>query len=100
NPLPVYDILANTSDTNRIYIVKLTLTLDYDTNNTNLGKELSGKSDQISNIILMTLISTKKIDVDDNTGRGKFKALLMKNIDKILSEGKVDDIYYNNFTIY
>lgn len=90
----------NTADIDEPHFVRLKILIAYPEKNTPLMMELGQRKYQIRDIIISTISSMKKEDLDEPIERQDLKERLKKLINNILVNGEIIDIYFDEFTVY
>lgn len=87
--------LKNDEKNNNKRYLKATVSLGYDGSNKDIAKELEKKSIEIKDKTLFYLKS-KTIDEFEAANEGNLKSGLVEEINSILTEGQIIDVYFNN----
>ncbi len=80
-------------------MIQMSITLAFQAKNKKLQMELTQNIPQLRDIIIKTL---SKLDSDyfkDTDPLGKFEEDLIKQINRILNEGEIDAIYFQEYTL-
>jgi flagellar FliL protein len=91
--------MANTGDTDQPGLVRLKLQLAYQKDNIKLQNELNERRSEIRDLILLTLGEQKKSDLASSESKRKFKDVLSNRINRVLVAGKIEDVYYDEFSV-
>ena len=88
------DIMVRLADESGRSYLKATMNISYDKKNKKLGKELNSKLTEVKDATLFYLMSKKSEDFraenEENLKKG-----LIEDINKILDEGKIVNIYFD-----
>ncbi len=101
-PLATFELkefMSNTADEDTTHFVRMKMSIGYEKNNLLLQTELSERRIQIFDLILLTLNGKKKNDLDTAQKKQDLKDELIKKINALLTNGKIDDIYYKEFSV-
>lgn len=102
SPLATFELkefMSNTADEDTTHFVRMKMSIGYERNNLLLQTELSEKRMQIFDLIMLTLNGKKKNDLDTAQKKQDLKDELIKKINALLTNGKIDDIYYKEFSV-
>ncbi len=101
-PLATFELkefMSNTADVDTTHFVRMKLSLGYEKNNLLLQTELSERRMQIFDLIMLTLNGKRKEDLDSAQKKQDLKDELIKKINGLLQNGKIQDIYYAEFSV-
>ncbi|MCX8029644.1 MAG: flagellar basal body-associated FliL family protein [Brevinematales bacterium] len=90
----------NTADTDEPHFVRIKMYIAYPEKNNPLMLELGQRKFQIRDIVITTVSSMKKEDLDEPIEREELKERLKKLINNILVNGEILDIFFDEFTVY
>ncbi|MFN4245306.1 MAG: flagellar basal body-associated protein FliL [Brevinematia bacterium] len=90
----------NTADIDEPHFVRLKIYIAYPEKNTPLMMELGQRKFQIRDIVISTVSSMKKEDLDEPIEREEVKERLKKLINNVLINGEIIDIFFDEFTVY
>jgi flagellar FliL protein len=98
--LPLDEFKLNTADIDEPHFLRVQLSLAYkNEDNKKLAQELPQRKEQIRDIILKILSSKEKQDVDEETERQTVKDEIKKEINNVLVNGQIEEIYILEFII-
>ena len=101
-PLKVFDLkqfMANTADIDASHLVRIKLKLAYEAGDIKLMTELNARRAQIRDIIMLFFNDKKKRNLDTALKKRKLKGELMKTINRILIDGEIKNIFYEEFSV-
>ncbi len=102
-PLEVYnfadDFRVNTADKDETHFVKLRLSLGYQQGNKALSTELAQRMPQLRNIINLILAGKTKEELSSIEGQLELREEIKASINHILSEGKIEEVYFYEFIV-
>lgn len=102
-PLEVYnfadDFRVNTADKEESHFIKLKLSLGFEQGNKALSAELSQRVPQIRNIVNLILAGKTKEQLSTIEGQLELREEIKASINHILSEGKIEEVYFNEFIV-
>lgn len=102
-PLEVYnfadDFRVNTADKEETHFIKLKLSLGYQQGNKALSTELAQRMPQLRNIINLILAGKTKEELSSIEGQLELREEIKASINHILSEGKIEEVYFYEFII-
>lgn len=90
----------NTADIDEPHFVRLKIYIAYPEKNTPLMVELGQRKFQIRDIVISTVASMKKEDLDEAIERDELKERLKKLINNVLVNGEIIDVFFDEFTVY
>lgn len=90
---------VNTADTDKSHFFQVVLHLAFDTSSSNLEIELSQRQSQLMHVINIILSSKKKSDLSSILKRLNLAEEIKSQINLILSNGQIKDIYFSEFII-
>jgi flagellar FliL protein len=90
----------NTADIDEPHFVRLKIYIAYPEKNTPLSMELAQRKYQIRDVIISTVSSMKKDELDEPIERQELKERLIKLINNLLVNGEVMDLYFDEFTVF
>lgn len=90
----------NTADVDEPHFVRLKIYIAYPEKNNPLMLELGQRKFQIRDIVISTVSSMKKEDLDEPIEREELKERLKKLINNVLVNGEIIDIFFDEFTVY
>jgi flagellar protein FliL len=94
------EFVLNTADIDEPHYLRVELSLAYEgENNKKLAAELPKRKEQIRDIILKILSQKEKQDIDEQFERDRVKDEIKKEINNILRDGSVEEIYIRKFII-
>lgn len=102
NPLTIFsldDFRVNTADIDEPHFLRVKLGLGYNAENKKLATELPSRKEQIRDIILKILNSKEKQDIDEQVEKDRLKDEIKKEINNVLINGEIEDVYYDEFII-
>jgi flagellar FliL protein len=101
-PLATFELkefMSNTADVDTTHFVRMKLSLGYEKNNLLMQTELSERRKEIFDLIILTLNGKHKEDLDTAQKKLDLKDELLKRINGLLQNGKIDAIYYEEFSV-
>ena len=101
-PLATFELkefMSNTADVDTTHFVRMKMSIGYEKNNLLLQTELSERRMQIFDLIMLTLNGKRKEDLDTAQKKQDLKDELIKKINGLLQNGKIQDIYYAEFSV-
>lgn len=102
-PLEVYtfseDFRVNTADKEEVHFIKLKLSLGFEPGNKVLSTELAQRAPQLRNIINLILAGKTKEQLSTIEGQLELREEIKASINHVLSEGKIDEVYFSEFII-
>lgn len=102
-PLEVYtfseDFKVNTADKEETHFIKLKLSLGFEPGNKVLSTELAQRAPQLRNIINLILAGKTKEQLSTIEGQLELREEIKASINHVLSEGKIEEVYFNEFII-
>lgn len=90
----------NTADIDEPHFVRMKIYIAYPEKSTALSLELGQRKYQIRDIIISTVSSMKKDELDEPIERQELKERLIKLINNILVNGEILDLYFDEFTVF
>ncbi|MCS7299107.1 MAG: flagellar basal body-associated FliL family protein [Spirochaetia bacterium] len=90
----------NTADTDEPHFVRVKIYVAYPEKNNPLMMELGQRKFQMRDIVITTVSSMKKEDLDEPIEREELKERLKKLMNNILVNGEILDIFFDEFTVY
>ncbi len=101
-PLATFELkefMSNTADVDTTHFVRMKMSIGYEKNNLPLQTELSERRKQIFDLIMFTLNKKTKSELDTAEKKQVFTYDLIKIINGLLQTGKIDDIYFEEFSV-
>ncbi|MFN3604682.1 MAG: flagellar basal body-associated protein FliL [Leptonema sp. (in: bacteria)] len=102
-PLEVYnfseDFRVNTADKEEAHFIKLKLSLGFEPGNKALSTELAQRAPQLRNIINLILAGKTKEQLSTIEGQLELREEIKASINHVLSEGKIEEVYFSEFII-
>lgn len=102
-PLEIYNFTdefrVNTADKEEMHFIKLKLTLGFKPGNKALAAELAQRTPQLRNIINLILASKTREELTTIEGQLQLREEIKASINHVLSEGKIEEVYFNEFII-
>ncbi len=89
----------NTADIDEPHFIRIEVALAYEAGNMKLLTELNARRAQIRDIILRILRRKKKEDLDEPSEIERLKEEIKKEINTVLKNGEIKDVYYEEFVI-
>jgi flagellar FliL protein len=90
----------NTADIDEPHFVRMKIYIAYPEKSTPLSLELGQRKYQIRDIIISTVSSMKKDELDEPIERQELKERLIKLINNVLVNGEILDLYFDEFTVF
>jgi flagellar FliL protein len=102
-PLEVYnfteDFRVNTADKEETHFIKLKLSLGFEQGNKALSTELAQRTPQLRNIINLILAGKTKEELSTIEGQLELREEIKASINHVLSEGKIEEVYFSEFIV-
>jgi len=101
-PLAIFmldDFRINTADIDEPRFVRVKINLGYNAGNRQLQNELVERKIQIRDVVLRILNRKEKRDIDTVEGKERLKEEIKKEINNILINGEIEDVYFDEFVI-
>ncbi len=102
-PLEVYtfteDFRVNTADREETHFIRLKLSLGFQPGNKSLSGEITQRTPQLRNIINLILAGKTKEELSTIEGQIELREEIKASINHVLSEGKIEEVYFNEFII-
>jgi flagellar FliL protein len=102
-PLDVYNFTeefrVNTADKEETHFIKLKLSLAFEPGNKALSGELAQRAPQLRNIINLILAGKTKEELSTQQGQLELREEIKASINHVLSEGKVEEVYFSEFIV-
>lgn len=93
------DFRVNTADQGEPHFIKLRLSLGFDPSNAALSAELAQRSPQLRDIVNLILASRTKDELSTIQARLELREEIKASINHVLSEGKISDVYMQEFIV-
>ncbi len=93
------DFRVNTADVSSTHFIKLKLSLGFEEGNAALSGELAKRSDQLRNVINLILAGKTKADLNSVSKQLELREEIKASINHLLSNGKVEEVYFNEFIV-
>lgn len=90
---------VNTADQGEAHFIKLRLSLGFDQGNKALSAELAQRNPQLRNIINLILAGKAKAELNSVQDQLELREEIKASINHVLSEGKITDVYFNEFIV-
>lgn len=90
---------VNTSDQGEAHFIKLRLSLGFDQGNKALSAELAQRNPQLRNIINLILAGKSRAELITVQDQLELREEIKASINHVLSEGKITDVYFNEFIV-
>jgi|YNPMSStandDraft_2_1061718.scaffolds.fasta_scaffold00176_32 flagellar FliL protein len=101
-PLAIFmldDFRLNTADIDEPRFVRAKIILGYNGGNKQLQTELVERKVQLRDIVLRILNRKEKRDIDTEEGKERLKEEIKKEINNILVNGEIEEVYFDEFVI-
>lgn len=101
-PLAIFmldDFRINTADIDEPRFVRVKINLAYNQGNKQLQNELVERKIQLRDVILRILNRKEKRDIDTVEGKERLKEEIKKEINNVLMNGEIEDVYFDEFVI-
>ncbi|NPV39530.1 MAG: hypothetical protein HPY78_09685 [Brevinematales bacterium] len=101
-PLAIFmldDFRINTADIDEPRFVRVKINLAYNQGNKQLQNELVERKVQIRDVVLRILNRKEKRDIDTVEGKERLKEEIKKEVNNILINGEIEDVYFDEFVI-
>ncbi|MCB1307371.1 MAG: flagellar basal body-associated FliL family protein [Leptospiraceae bacterium] len=93
------DFRVNTADTGEPHFIKMKLSLGFESDNAALSAELAQRTPQLRNIINLILMGKTKDELATIQDRLELQEEIKASVNHILSEGKVSEVYFQEFIV-
>lgn len=93
------DFRVNTADKGEMHFIKLKLSLGFENGNKALSAELGQRTPQLRNIINLILAGKMREDLTTIQGQLELREEIKASINHVLSEGKVEEVYFSEFIV-
>jgi len=93
------DFRVNTADRGEPHFIKLRLSLGFDPGNAALSAELAQRTPQLRNIINLILMGKTRDGLSTVQDRLELREEIKASVNHILSEGKIKEVYFNEFIV-
>lgn len=93
------DFRVNTADRGETHFIKMRMSLGFDAGNAALSAELAQRTAQLRHIINLILMQKTKDELSSVQARLELNEEIKASINHILSEGKITDVYFNEFIV-
>jgi len=90
---------ANTADQGEPHFIKLKLSFGFEQGNAALSAELAQRSSQLRDIINLILAAKKREDIASIQDQLELREEIKASINHILSNGKILDVYFEEFIV-
>lgn len=90
---------VNTADTDESHFIQMSLTFGYRGENKELESELIARQSQMMHIINILLGGKKKEDLATQTDKLNLEEEIKSQINMILREGQIDDVYFEELVV-
>ncbi|MCS7204930.1 MAG: flagellar basal body-associated FliL family protein [Leptospiraceae bacterium] len=102
-PLEIYnfteDFRVNTADREELHFIRLKLSVGFQPGNKALAAELVQRTPQLRNIINLILASKTREELSTIEGQLQLREEIKASINHVLAEGKIEEVYFNEFII-
>lgn len=102
-PLEVFrfpeEFRINTADVGEVHFIKLKLAFGYEDGQATLGNELVKRSPQMKNIINLIVAGKTKEGLKTTTQQLDLREEIKAHINHILSDGKIKEVYFEEFIV-
>ncbi|MBI3395267.1 MAG: flagellar basal body-associated FliL family protein [Spirochaetia bacterium] len=93
------DFKVNTADTGETHFIKLRLSFGFEPGNAQLAVEIAQRKPQLRNIINLILAGKKKENLATVQDQLDLREEIKASVNHILSEGKIAEVYFNEFIV-
>ena len=93
------DFRVNTADQGATHFIKLKLSLGFEKDNPALSTELAERRPQLRNIINLILAGKTKAQLSTIQDQLELREEIKASINHILADGKVKEVYFNEFIV-
>lgn len=93
------DFRVNTNDRGESHFVKLRLSLGFEMGRKALSTELATRMPQLRNIINLILAGKSRDELTTIQGQLELREEIKASINHVLSEGKVEEVYFSEFIV-
>jgi len=93
------DFRVNTNDRGESHFIKLKLSLGFEMGNKALSAELAQRMPQLRNIINLILAGKSRDELTTIQGQLELREEIKASINHVLSEGKVEEVYFSEFIV-
>ncbi len=93
------DFRVNTADQGETHFIKLQLALGFEKDNPALSAELAERKPQLRNIINLILSGKSRDQLSTIQDQLELREEMKASINHILSEGKITEVYFNEFIV-
>lgn len=93
------DFRVNTADRGDPHFIKMRLSLGFDKGNPALSAELADRMPQLRNIINLILMGKTKDGLSSVQDRLELREEIKASVNHVLSEGKITEVYFNEFIV-
>jgi len=101
-PLATFNLkqfMGNTADTDVPHLVRIKLQIGYEKRNLKLQTELNDRRAQLRDLILFFFKGRKKEEMDTKQEVEELKKSLVNQINRIMQNGEIEAIYFEEFTV-
>jgi flagellar FliL protein len=97
---PLDEFRINSADIDEVHYIRVKMDLGYEADKyKKLPAELGERKYQLRDIVLKILNSKQKQDIDEELEKERLKDEIIKEINNVLTEGEIEDVYYEDFVI-
>jgi len=93
------DFRVNTADQAETHFIKLRLSLGFESGNQALGAELAQRTPQLRDIINLILAAKTRKELSTVQDQLELREEIKASVNHILSEGKVTNVYFDEFIV-
>lgn len=93
------DFRVNTADEGETHFIKLKLSLGFEMGNAALSNELAQRKPQLRNIINLILAGKTKAQLTSVSNQLELREEIKASINHLLSNGKIEEVYFNEFIV-
>jgi len=90
---------VNTNDIDEPHFVKITISLGYEKGKTDLQTELNARREQLRDIIISIIGNKKHTELNTQDKKDKLKEEIIRKVSDVLTNGKVEAIYFTEFVL-
>lgn len=97
---PLDEFRVNTADIEEVHYVRIKLSLGYEAEKyKKMATELGERKVQLRDIVLTILNAKQKQDLDQEQEKERLKDEIKKAVNNVLTEGEIEEIYYEDFVL-
>jgi len=93
------DFRVNTADQGEPHFIKMKLSFGFEQGNAALSAELAQRSSQLRDLINLILGAKRKEDLSSMQSRLELREEIKASVNHVLSNGKIVDVYFEEFII-